>query len=162
MRDNPLIQSTIKHRRGTTLEWETNHYLLKEGELGFNLDNGRIKIGDGFTPWERLPYFVNEIDLENIDGSQGPPGPPGPPGPQGPKGDPGEGTGIPGPAGYSAYQVAVAAGFVGTETEWLASLTGVVSAEEPVVYTRETKTVSLNADWSDPPDAVLLFENAIV
>ncbi|HRC95281.1 MAG TPA: hypothetical protein PK317_00630 [Coprothermobacter proteolyticus] len=154
--DNPLIQSTIKHRRGTTLEWETNHYLLKEGELGVNLDNGRIKIGDGITPWERLPYFVNELDLEELDPSQGPPGP------QGPKGDPGEGTGIPGPAGDSAYQVAVAAGFVGTEQEWLASLTGVVSAEAPVVYTVATKTVSLNTDWSDPPDAVLLFENAIV
>lgn len=154
--DNPLIQSTIKHRRGTTLEWETNHYLLKEGELGVNLDNGRIKIGDGFTPWERLPYFLNEFDLEDLDILQGPPGP------QGPKGDPGEGTGVPGPQGASAYEIAVANGFNGTISEWLASLTGVVAAESPVVYTRETKTVSLNSDWSDPPDAVLLFENAII
>lgn len=36
------------------------------------------------------------------------------PGPQGEKGDPGE----------SAYQVALANGFEGTETEWLASLKG--------------------------------------
>ena len=64
MRDNPLIQSTIKHRRGTTLEWESNHYILKEGELGVNLDNGRMKVGDGLTSWERLPYFANEVDLE--------------------------------------------------------------------------------------------------
>jgi len=32
---------------------------------------------------------------------------------------------VPGPAGLSAYQVAVAAGFVGTAAEWLAALKGV-------------------------------------
>jgi hypothetical protein len=46
------------------------------------------------------------------------------------QGPPGDGVGIPGPAGTdgadgaSAYQVAVAAGFVGTEAQWLASLVG--------------------------------------
>jgi hypothetical protein len=41
-------------------------------------------------------------------------GTPGPQGPQGEKGDP----------GLSAYEVALANGFVGTEEEWLASLVG--------------------------------------
>lgn len=36
----------------------------------------------------------------------------------------GGGSGTPGPAGASAYQVAVANGFVGTQTQWLASLKG--------------------------------------
>lgn len=47
-------------------------------------------------------------------------------GPQGPKGDPGErgADGYVGADGKSAYQVAVANGFVGTEAEWLASLVG--------------------------------------
>ncbi len=36
----------------------------------------------------------------------------------------GGGGGTPGPAGASAYEVAVANGFVGTEAEWLASLEG--------------------------------------
>jgi hypothetical protein len=31
---------------------------------------------------------------------------------------------LPGPSGLSAYQIAVANGFVGTEAEWLASLEG--------------------------------------
>lgn len=31
---------------------------------------------------------------------------------------------MPGPAGASAYEIAVENGFVGTETEWLASLVG--------------------------------------
>jgi hypothetical protein len=33
-------------------------------------------------------------------------------------------VGVPGPPGLSAYQSAVANGFVGTEVEWLASLVG--------------------------------------
>ena len=44
-------------------------------------------------------------------GGTGPEGPMGPPGPEGPQ-------------GLSAYEVAVANGFVGTEEEWLASLVG--------------------------------------
>lgn len=59
-------------------------------------------------------------------GPQGDPGPEGPEGPQGPVGADGA-TGPAGPAGAdgaSAYQVAVAEGFVGDETAWLASLVG--------------------------------------
>lgn len=47
-------------------------------------------------------------------------GPQGEPGAAGADGEPGD----PGPAGASAYQVAVANGFVGTEAAWLASLQG--------------------------------------
>lgn len=47
-------------------------------------------------------------------GPQGPTGPTGPTGATGPKGDTGD----------SAYDVAVAEGFVGTEAQWLASLVG--------------------------------------
>ena len=59
-------------------------------------------------------------------GEQGPAGPTGASGPQGPTGPAGA-TGPQGPAGAagsSAYQVAVAGGFVGTESQWLASLVG--------------------------------------
>jgi hypothetical protein len=40
------------------------------------------------------------------------------------KGDPGKDSSVPGPAGKSAYEVAKAAGFTGTEAQWLASLKG--------------------------------------
>jgi hypothetical protein len=48
----------------------------------------------------------------------GPPGPQGPEGPRGPQGAPGSG------AGDSAYVVALQNGFVGSESEWIASLKG--------------------------------------
>jgi hypothetical protein len=56
----------------------------------------------------------------------GPQGPAGATGPQGPIGLTGA-TGLQGPAGTngsSAYQIAVAGGYVGTEAQWLASLVG--------------------------------------
>ena len=59
-------------------------------------------------------------------GIQGPKGNPGEQGIQGPKGNPGE-QGIQGPKGEpgkSAYQLAVDAGYVGSESEWLTSLKG--------------------------------------
>lgn len=71
---------------------------------------------------------------------QGPPGPPGPagaageagePGPEGPQGPPGDPGGPPGPEGPSAYDVAVANGFVGTESEWLTSLVGPQGPQGP-------------------------------
>ena len=69
------------------------------------------------------------------DGAQGPAGPEGPqgatgsPGAQGPQGEqgpqgPAGADGASGAAGSSAYQVAVAGGFIGTESQWLASLVG--------------------------------------
>lgn len=75
---------------------------------------------------------------EGPRGEQGPQGPQGEPGEQGPKGDVGEqgpkgdkgDPGDPGPQGpkgadgASAYDLAVANGFSGTEEQWLASLVG--------------------------------------
>jgi hypothetical protein len=60
------------------------------------------------------------------DGADGAPGADGADGAPGAKGDPGEpgADGAPGADGPSAYEVAQAAGFSGTETEWLASLVG--------------------------------------
>lgn len=73
--------------------------------------------------------------VQGPQGPQGPTGPQGNTGPQGPQGNPGpqgspgstgpQGlTGPTGPQGYSAYQLALQAGFVGTEAQWRASLKG--------------------------------------
>lgn len=58
-------------------------------------------------------------------------GTPGLQGPQGPAGEGEGGEGTPGPAGASAYEVAVENGFVGTESQWLASLVGPQGPQGP-------------------------------
>lgn len=55
------------------------------------------------------------------------------------------GDGDPGPPGLSAYQVAVANGFVGTEAQWLASLQG-PAGSAPQAYTHPQLVAS--AVWT--------------
>lgn len=74
----------------------------------------------------------------------------------------GSGEGIPGPAGASAYQIAVDNGFVGTEEEWLASLKGAPGEKGdpgagvvPGGTTGQMLTKASDSDfdtmWTDPP-----------
>ncbi|MDE7261314.1 MAG: collagen-like protein, partial [Oscillospiraceae bacterium] len=99
-----------------------------------------IAVDAGFsgteTEWlASLKGERGEPGPEGPEGAQGPvgadglQGEPGPEGPAGKDGEPGaEGPagqdGAPGQDGKSAYEIAVDAGFSGTETEWLASLKG--------------------------------------
>ena len=40
----------------TAAQWLEVNPVLLEGELGFESDTLRFKIGDGVTPWDHLPY----------------------------------------------------------------------------------------------------------
>ncbi|MCP9209656.1 hypothetical protein [Streptomyces cucumeris] len=87
-----------------------------------------VPIGDG-APLDIADF--PSVDVEGVDyvPVPGPPGPPGATGMAGEAGAPGssgqDGTdGAPGEDGASAYEIAVAHGYIGTEEEWLASLAG--------------------------------------
>lgn len=48
---------TIKLRKGLASEWASNDtVVLASGEPGFELDTGRLKIGDGTSTWTNLDY----------------------------------------------------------------------------------------------------------
>ena len=49
----------IQNRRGTAAQWLAKDPILGSGEVGFEIDTGNFKIGDGTTSWEDLPYFQN-------------------------------------------------------------------------------------------------------
>lgn len=55
----------IQLRRDTTSNWEGINPALRQGECGVEVSTGksRLKIGDGFTSWNDLPY----IEQEGID-----------------------------------------------------------------------------------------------
>ena len=42
-------------RRNTKLGWNSN-FILLAGEPGTETDTGQMKVGDGVTPWNLLPY----------------------------------------------------------------------------------------------------------
>jgi hypothetical protein len=56
-------QEVIIHFRKNTAEgWLVNDRILDAGEPGFEMDTGRMKIGNGRTPWSRLPYLNSDSD----------------------------------------------------------------------------------------------------
>lgn len=94
----------FKLRRGLAAVLAEKNPLLQEAEPCFEVDTGKLKIGNGVSRWLQLGYLSGE-------------------GAPGPQGEPGT-NGTDGVNGQSAYQVAVSAGFVGTEGQWLLSLKG--------------------------------------
>lgn len=47
----------IQIRRGTSSEWSTSNPILAQGEVGYELNTGKAKVGDGLTAWNSLGYF---------------------------------------------------------------------------------------------------------
>lgn len=47
----------IQFRRDTSANWTLNNPTLLQGEMGYELDTGYAKIGDGVTEWTLLTYF---------------------------------------------------------------------------------------------------------
>jgi|688.fasta_scaffold02159_36 hypothetical protein len=68
----------IRLRRGTAAEWTASEpqpggEVLRLGEPGYEKDTGKLKIGDGSTPWNSLAYFnagatIDPEDIEDILG----------------------------------------------------------------------------------------------
>lgn len=54
----------IKFKRGKSTSWTTKNLLLEAGEPGFETDTKRLKIGDGSTLWNDLPY-IGEQNIQN-------------------------------------------------------------------------------------------------
>lgn len=61
----------IRFRRGTSAEWaaslpQPGGEVLKLGEPGWEKDTGKLKIGDGSTPWNSLPYLQAENNQDVV------------------------------------------------------------------------------------------------
>ena len=54
-----IQEHVYQFKRGTAKRWLEVNPILRQGEPGFEYDTGKLKLGDGFTPWLSLPY-VNE------------------------------------------------------------------------------------------------------
>jgi hypothetical protein len=47
-----------QQRRGTASQWVSANPILAAGEIGFEVDTNKFKIGDGTNRWEDLVYFT--------------------------------------------------------------------------------------------------------
>jgi hypothetical protein len=50
------VQTQIQTRRGTAATWTSTNPTLAAGEIGFESDTGKFKIGTGSTAWNSLAY----------------------------------------------------------------------------------------------------------
>lgn len=53
-----MAYTRVQMRRGAQSEWDTNNPTLAPGEIGLDLTNGKIKIGNGTSTWLQLTYFT--------------------------------------------------------------------------------------------------------
>lgn len=56
----------IQHKTGTTSQWTSVNPTLAKGEIGFETDTAKMKIGDGVTTYNNLPY-LGESAASNLN-----------------------------------------------------------------------------------------------
>lgn len=68
-----MSEKILQLKRGTAERWYTVNPILAIGEPGFVYDDNKLKIGDGVTPWNELPYIGGSngegVNLVPVDGS---------------------------------------------------------------------------------------------
>ncbi len=57
----------MQQRRGTAAQWTAANPVLGAGEIGFETDTNKFKIGNGSTAWTSLSYFIDGSSI--IDGA---------------------------------------------------------------------------------------------
>lgn len=57
------MNSKFYFKRGKAASWTKQNILLGPGEPGFELDTGKLKVGNGVDKWNDLPYIVNKDTL---------------------------------------------------------------------------------------------------
>lgn len=64
------MATRMQQRRGTAAQWTSADPILEAGELGFESDTSKFKIGDGINQWSDLDYFINEAAIStDIEGA---------------------------------------------------------------------------------------------
>jgi len=58
----------IQNRRGTASEWTSANPTLAAGEVGYETDTGKFKVGNGSIAWSSLSYFevATELTLNDL------------------------------------------------------------------------------------------------
>jgi len=54
----------MQQRRGTAAQWTSANPILAAGEIGFETDTGKFKMGNGSSAWSALSYFADASDFD--------------------------------------------------------------------------------------------------
>lgn len=96
----------IQFRRDTAANWTLVNPILASGEVGFETNTGKFKLGNGATSWNSLSYITGATGPRGLTGATGPQGLAGPAGARGSTGPAGPTgpQGLIGPAGPAGDQ----------------------------------------------------------
>jgi hypothetical protein len=59
------MATRMQQRRGTAAQWTSANPILNAGEVGWESDTNKFKIGDGTNHWADLAYFIDEDAVAN-------------------------------------------------------------------------------------------------
>jgi citrate lyase gamma subunit len=60
------MATRMQQRRGTQAQWTAANPILAAGEIGFETDTSRFKMGNGSSTWSALQYFANSAELASL------------------------------------------------------------------------------------------------
>jgi hypothetical protein len=60
------MATRMQQRRGTAAQWTAANPVLAAGEIGFETDTSKFKMGNGSSTWSALTYFANAAELAAI------------------------------------------------------------------------------------------------
>ena len=61
-----VVKITYQLKRGYSDRWLEINPILKQGEPGFEIDTGKLKIGNGINTWKELDYIGDSVVI-NVD-----------------------------------------------------------------------------------------------
>lgn len=61
-----IVDFRFRLRRGLAATWTSTNDVLLDGELGLERDTGKVKVGDGATGWNSLPYIEAGLELGRL------------------------------------------------------------------------------------------------
>jgi hypothetical protein len=65
-KENIQMATRMQQRRGTAAQWTAANPILAAGEIGFETDTSKFKMGNGSSTWSALTYFANATELAAI------------------------------------------------------------------------------------------------
>lgn len=64
----PTVAKRVQLRHDTAANWTSvgTSLVLLSGEFAYETDTGRVKIGNGLSNWNTLPYFPPDSGLGSV------------------------------------------------------------------------------------------------
>ena len=62
-----IINTVFKFKRANAALWTERNPILAQGEPGFEIDTGKLKIGNGSTHWNDLEYVGGDVADDQIE-----------------------------------------------------------------------------------------------